>query len=81
MSRSLDEVKIPDTKLAREITVAAKMGEIMEEVGGDGYLMTGSVTRKYIAEIADGLAPELRKRHLIRDSYEHDHLRDNLLAF
>jgi FMN-dependent oxidoreductase (nitrilotriacetate monooxygenase family) len=61
--------------------VAAEMGEAMEEVGGNGYLMTGTVTRRYIAEISDGLAPALRKRGLIRDGYEHEQLRRNLLAF
>jgi hypothetical protein len=38
-------------------TVAAKMGEAMEEVGGDGFLLSPIVTRRNIAEIADGLAP------------------------
>jgi FMN-dependent oxidoreductase (nitrilotriacetate monooxygenase family) len=61
--------------------VAATMGEYMDEAGGDGYLISGAVNRRYIAEIADGLAPELRKRGLIRDGYDHQHLRDNLLAF
>jgi FMN-dependent oxidoreductase (nitrilotriacetate monooxygenase family) len=61
--------------------VAATMGEYMEEVGGDGYLISGTVNRRYIAEIADGLSPALRRRGLIRDGYSHEHLRDNLMAF
>jgi hypothetical protein len=39
------------------------------------------VNRRYIAEIADGLSPALRRRGLIRDGYSHEHLRDNLMAF
>ena len=62
-------------------TVAAKMGEIMQEVGGAGYLIGNTVTRHAIAEIADGLAPALKRRGLIRDGYEHALFRDNLLAF
>ena len=62
-------------------TVAAKMGEIMEEVGGAGFLIGNTVTRHSIAEIADGLAPALKRRKLIRDGYEHALFRQNLLAF
>jgi long-chain alkane monooxygenase len=62
-------------------TVAAKMGEAMEEVGGDGFLLSPEVTRRNIAEIADGLAPALRRRGLIRSGYDYDTFRDNLLEF
>ncbi len=63
-------------------TVASKMGEAMEEVGGDGFLLSPTVTRRNIAEIADGLAPPaLRKRGLIRDGYNHSTFRENLLEF
>jgi len=61
--------------------VAAHMGEAMEEVGGDGFLLSPTVTRRNIAEIADGLAPALRKRRLIRSGYDHATFRENLLAF
>jgi FMN-dependent oxidoreductase (nitrilotriacetate monooxygenase family) len=61
--------------------VAAQMGEAMAEVGGDGFLLSPTVTRRNIAEIADGLAPALRRRGLIRDGYEHKTFRENLLAF
>jgi hypothetical protein len=57
------------------------MGEVMEEVGGDGYLFANTVTRRTVAEIADGLAPALKKRGLIRKGYDHELFRDNLLAF
>jgi FMN-dependent oxidoreductase (nitrilotriacetate monooxygenase family) len=62
-------------------TVAAQMGEAMAHAGGDGFLVASNVTRKKITEIADGLAPALRRRGLIRDGYAHDLFRDNLLAF
>jgi FMN-dependent oxidoreductase (nitrilotriacetate monooxygenase family) len=62
-------------------TVAAQMGEVMEEVGGDGYLFANTVTRRTVAEIADGLAPALKKRGLIRKGYDQELFRDNLLAF
>ncbi|OZD11021.1 FMNH2-dependent monooxygenase [Rhodococcus sp. 06-156-3C] len=62
-------------------TVAGKMEEIMDEVGGDGFLIYSPTTRISIAEIADGLAPALRKRGLIRDGYDYSTLRENLLEF
>jgi alkanesulfonate monooxygenase SsuD/methylene tetrahydromethanopterin reductase-like flavin-dependent oxidoreductase (luciferase family) len=71
---AIDLVGAPDR-------VAAKMGEIMEEVGGDGYLISNGVTRKSIGEIAGGLAPALKRRGLLRKSYGHELFRDNLLEF
>jgi FMN-dependent oxidoreductase (nitrilotriacetate monooxygenase family) len=63
-------------------TVAAHMGELAEEIGGDGFFITNlSVDRRYISEITDGLAPALQRRGLTRTSYEHEQFRDNLLAF
>jgi alkanesulfonate monooxygenase SsuD/methylene tetrahydromethanopterin reductase-like flavin-dependent oxidoreductase (luciferase family) len=62
-------------------TVAAQMGEAMEYVGGDGFLVASPVTRKNITEIADALAPVLRRRGLTRSSYSHEYFRDNLLEF
>lgn len=61
--------------------VAAEMGEVVAESGADGFLVSGRVDRRYIAEVTDGLAPALRKRGLIRDGYAHPTLRENLLAF
>ncbi len=71
---SVDLVGSPDT-------VAAKMEEVMKEVGGDGFLIGLPVTRKNLTEVCDGLAPALRRRGLIRDGYEHATFRENLLAF
>ena len=61
--------------------VAAQMAELMEEVGGDGFVFTGNLTRRYIAEITDGLVPALQRRGVVRGAYEYQHFRDNLLAF
>lgn len=64
--------------------VADRMGEVMEEVGGDGFLITrpgNSLSRKYISEITDGLVPALQRRGLTRTSYTYEHFRDNLLDF
>jgi FMN-dependent oxidoreductase (nitrilotriacetate monooxygenase family) len=62
-------------------TVAALMGEAMDEVGGDGFLLSPTVDRRTIAEIADGLAPALRTRGLLRTGYSYPTFRENLLEF
>ncbi|MDQ1519372.1 MAG: N-acetyl-S-(2-succino)cysteine monooxygenase, partial [Actinomycetota bacterium] len=64
--------------------VADKMGEVMAEVGGDGFLITSPVmrlNRRYITEITDGLVPALQRRGLTRTEYGYDQFRDNLLDF
>jgi FMN-dependent oxidoreductase (nitrilotriacetate monooxygenase family) len=73
-ARTLSFAGTPDS-------VSAQMGEMVEESGADGFLVSGRVDRRYIAEISDGLAPALRERGLVRDGYTHDTLRGNLLAF
>lgn len=73
--RDVDLVGTPDR-------VAQQMSDIIAEVGGDGFLITDPEhTRRYIAEIADGLVPALQKLGAVRKHYEHTMLRDNLLAF
>lgn len=62
-------------------TVAEQMEEAMDYVGGDGFLIMGPTTRRYIAEITDGLVPALQRRGLMRTEYTHDHLKDNLREF
>jgi alkanesulfonate monooxygenase SsuD/methylene tetrahydromethanopterin reductase-like flavin-dependent oxidoreductase (luciferase family) len=62
-------------------SVARQMGELMDHAGGNGFLIGGPVTRRYISDIADGLAPELRRLGLIRSEYRHATLRENLMAF
>ncbi|MFT4264684.1 MAG: NtaA/DmoA family FMN-dependent monooxygenase [Nocardioides sp.] len=62
--------------------VAGYMDEVMQEVGGDGFLFVNSYfPRRYVTEICDGLVPELQRRGLTRTAYEHEHFRDNLMAF
>ena len=61
--------------------VASVMEEAMQEVGGDGFLIAGQLSRRYISENTDGLAPVLRRRGLIRSEYTGATLRDNLREF
>jgi FMN-dependent oxidoreductase (nitrilotriacetate monooxygenase family) len=64
--------------------VAEEMGALMEEVGGDGFLITSPILRlqrRYITEITDGLVPALQRRGLTRTSYTYEQFRDNLLEF
>lgn len=62
-------------------TVARRMGEIIDEVGGDGFLIAQAMTRTYITEVADGLVPALQDQGRMRTSYNHSLFRDNLLEF
>ena len=65
-------------------SVAAYMGEVMEEVGGDGFLLTcpdGRLNRRYVSEITDGLVPALQRQGLTRTGYTFEQFRDNLLEF
>ena len=62
-------------------SVAAQMEDVMAEAGGDGFLIAKPVTRRNITEIAEALAPALRKRGLIRSSYEWPTFKQNLLAY
>lgn len=75
---SIDLVGTPDS-------VAERMGEVMEEVGGDGFMITTPLlrlNRRYIAEITDGLVPALQRRGLTRAAYTPGNtLRNNLAEF
>ncbi len=63
-------------------SLAARMGEVMEEVGGDGFLFSlPNVSRRTLAEVEDGLVPALQDRGLVRAAYTHRYFRDNLLEF
>lgn len=73
----VDLVGTPDS-------VADRMGELMDEVGGDGFLVaspTFHLDRRYLAEITDGLVPALQRRGLTRTGYGSEYFRDNLLEF
>ncbi len=62
--------------------VAASMDEVMQEVGGDGFLFSmPNVSRRLLAEMEDGLIPALQRRGLTRRAYGHTQFRDNLLEF
>jgi FMN-dependent oxidoreductase (nitrilotriacetate monooxygenase family) len=76
-SSSVEVVGTPDQ-------VAAKMGEIMEEVGGDGFLLRNPfhhINRRYILEITDGLVPALQRLGLVRTEYTKPTLRETLMEF
>ena len=73
-SGGFDYVGAPDT-------IAAKMGETMAAIGGDGFLVSHVLTRRTVAEFADGLAPALQRRGLMRSGYGQKRFRDNLLEF
>jgi alkanesulfonate monooxygenase SsuD/methylene tetrahydromethanopterin reductase-like flavin-dependent oxidoreductase (luciferase family) len=77
LGESVDLTGTPDQ-------VAARMEEVMEEIGGDGFLITSPIMkldRRYIVEITDGLIPALRRRGLTRADYTHATFRENLLEF
>ncbi len=72
--KSIDLVGTPDA-------VARKISDIIDGVGGDGFLITGpELTRRYISEIVDGLMPALQLG-VVQTQYDHLMLRNNLLAF
>jgi len=72
---SIELIGTPDS-------VAARMGEVMEEAGGDGFLFSmPNVNRRTLAEVEDGLIPALQDRGLVRVAYTHAQFRDNLLEF
>jgi FMN-dependent oxidoreductase (nitrilotriacetate monooxygenase family) len=77
-SAGLNLVGTPDT-------VAEKMDELMEFIGGDGFLIRGEPqrthSRRYVDEIASGLAPALRRRGLIRSDYDKTTFKANLASF
>ena len=61
--------------------VADQMAEAMAFIGGDGFLIAGIGSRRYLTEVVDGLTPQLRTIGATRDEYSHDTLRGNLMAF
>ncbi len=59
--------------------VAGQMGEVMQEVGGDGFLFSmPNVSRRTIAEVAEGLVPALQRRGLVRTQYSYPQFRGQL---
>lgn len=63
-------------------TVADRMEEMVERTGADGFLITKpALTRRFVTELVDGLAPELQSRGLMQDGYAGRTFRENMLAF
>jgi FMN-dependent oxidoreductase (nitrilotriacetate monooxygenase family) len=60
---------------------ASQMQEAMEEIGGDGFLITGPLMPRYVTSVVEELVPVLQKRGLTRKNYSHQLLRDNVMAF
>ena len=61
-----------------------KMGEAMEAIGGDGFLISRGgrdLSREYITEVCDGLVPALQRRGLMRTEYTKSTLRETLREF
>ena len=62
--------------------VAEQLAEVAERTGGDGFLFSATeLSRKYIAEITDGLVPELQRLGVTRTRYGADTLRGHLNEF
>jgi FMN-dependent oxidoreductase (nitrilotriacetate monooxygenase family) len=64
--------------------VADRLGQVMAEVGGDGFLISTpflKVSRSYITAITEGLVPALQRRGLVRKRYSAGTLRAMLREF
>ena len=64
--------------------MADEMEWLMDEVGGDGFLITlhnQGVSRRHVIEVTDGLVPELQRRGLVRTEYTQQTLRETLREF
>jgi FMN-dependent oxidoreductase (nitrilotriacetate monooxygenase family) len=63
-------------------TIADRMEQAMEHVGGDGFMfLSQPPSRSYIADITEGLCPELARRGLIRSGFSHRTFWENLRSF
>jgi FMN-dependent oxidoreductase (nitrilotriacetate monooxygenase family) len=73
----LDLIGTPDE-------VAERMGAAMDAVGGDGFLISTPfqrISRRFINEVCEGLAPALQRRELMRTEYGKSTLRETLREF
>jgi alkanesulfonate monooxygenase SsuD/methylene tetrahydromethanopterin reductase-like flavin-dependent oxidoreductase (luciferase family) len=84
-SRTLREVlveKATPELVGSPDSVAAQLDEIMQHVGGDGFLFNqDALTRHSFSTITDGLVPALQRRGLVRQEYGSNFLRENLFEF
>jgi len=74
---AFDAVGTPDQ-------VALQMAQVMEEVGGDGFLIRqpfGHISRRAVLEITEGLVPALQRLGAVRSAYGHSTLRETLREF
>jgi len=65
-------------------TVAERMGQVAEAVGGDGFLISTPyqrTSRRFIVEVTEGLVPALQRRGLARTAYTGGTLRQTLTEF
>jgi FMN-dependent oxidoreductase (nitrilotriacetate monooxygenase family) len=65
-------------------TVAERMGQVAEAVGGDGFLISTPyqrTSRRFIIEVTEGLVPALQRRGLARTQYSGGTLRQTLTEF
>ena len=73
----LDLIGSPDN-------VADKMAQAVEEIGGDGFLISTPfqrTSRRFINEVCEGLVPALQRRGLVREAYTRSTLRETLREF
>lgn len=64
--------------------VADRMIGVIEEVGGDGFLIRQPyhlISRRHINAITEGLVPELQRRGVVRTEYTKPTLRETFLEF
>jgi alkanesulfonate monooxygenase SsuD/methylene tetrahydromethanopterin reductase-like flavin-dependent oxidoreductase (luciferase family) len=64
--------------------VANKIARAMQEVGGDGFLISTPfqrTSRRFINEVCEGLVPALPRRGLVRNAYTQATLRQTLREF
>jgi len=65
-------------------TVAGKMADAMEAIGGDGFLISTPfqrTNRRFIVEVTEGLVPALQRRGLMRTGYTGRTLREVLTEY
>ncbi len=65
-------------------TVAERMGQVADAVGGDGFLISTPfqrTSRRFVVEVTEGLVPALQRRGLARTAYAGGTLRQVLGEF
>ena len=61
--------------------VAEKMMAVMDEVGGDGFLIEGSGYNRQLPDLVNGVIPALQRAGAVRSEYTGTTLREILLEF